>query len=116
MPRVPVVVPPEQKERWSDYAEGHSEVDNVSDLVRTSVELYIAQEGDEDGWSEEELDTIIEYLDSIESRTNTTQAILEDFRAESPDTESLEEYITYQRASIQQVVKETIQEELSGEE
>jgi Arc/MetJ-type ribon-helix-helix transcriptional regulator len=115
MSRVPVVVSDEQKQRWSEFADQSPEMDNVSDLIRTSVETHIARQETEDngGWTEEEIDTIIEYLDSIESTASTNQALIENFRDESPDSVDLEEALTYQRASIQQIVEEAVKESVT---
>ena len=110
MARVPVVVSDDQKSDWQQYAEVNDEIDNVSDLIRTSVSKFIAEDQNESGWTEEEIDTIIEYLDTIDSTTTTTQTILEQFRDEAPEQANIEELVTYQKAQIQNTVKEAVEE------
>ncbi|MDL0145641.1 hypothetical protein [Halobacterium salinarum] len=113
MARVALVVSDRDKARWERVVDERDELDSLSDLVRTSVSKHIAsldQEGE--GWTEAQIDAIIEYLDDIDKTTTTTQTILEDHRDEAPDKVDIEEAITYQRASIEEVVKQSVTEAL----
>jgi Arc/MetJ-type ribon-helix-helix transcriptional regulator len=117
MARVALVVSDRDKARWERVVDERDELDSVSDLVRTSVSKHIARmDEDGDGWTEEQIDAIIEYLDDIDKTTTTTQTILENHRDEAPNKIDIEEAITYQRASIEEVVKSAVREELSEKE
>ena len=112
MARINLVVSDSQKNRWEKYSENQSEVDNISDLIRTSVENYISDDGD-DVWTEEEIDIIIEYLDSIESNTTTLQSTLESVRDSQATIDEVKDMGLYQKASIKNVVREAVKEEMS---
>lgn len=116
MARVPVVVSDEKKQQWEAFVEDQPEIDNVSDLVRTSVSKYIAKSNeDKDYWTEEEIEAILEYLDDIDSTTSTNQALIESVRDEQASKDKVEEAITYQRSAIENIVESAVQKAFSEE-
>lgn len=68
MPRIPVVSD-DQRERWNDAADNDLAIDNVSDLVRTAVEEYIANGSSASGaLNDGDVADMLDTLDRIDSR------------------------------------------------
>ncbi|WP_339103577.1 hypothetical protein [Haloterrigena salinisoli] len=69
MPRIPAVVSDDHKTRWNDHVEDDPALDSVSDLVRTAVEEYIADESSASGaLNDEDVADMLDTLDRIDSR------------------------------------------------
>lgn len=91
MPRIPVVVSEEQKQRWDEVADDDPRVDSVSDLVRTSVEEYIAT-GDSEGGelNDEVVDEMAGSLDTLERDIGSLETEVKALRTENVREDAME--------------------------
>ena len=94
MARVALVVSDEQKQRWNEFADSQPDYDNLSELVRRSVESQIASEtSDSHGQqNEDRMDDILDALDNIETgveRNNTEMKALRQENLERDEMESV---------------------------
>lgn len=91
MPRIPVVVSEEQKQRWDTFADDDPRVDSISDLVRTSVEEYIATDDSEGGQlNDEVVDEVVTSLDTLERDIGTLETEVKALRTENVREDAME--------------------------
>jgi len=91
MPRIPVVVSDEQKQRWDKFADDDPRVDSISDLVRTSVEEYIATDDSEGGQlNDEVVDEVLTSLDTLERDIGSLETEVKALRTENVREETME--------------------------
>lgn len=93
--QISLYVTPERKERWQKYIEGSSEVNTMSNLIRTGVETYISREENRSDRTEHQSgetstgmdDTvavgILDTLNSIDERLSVLER--EQGRPDGPD-------------------------------
>jgi hypothetical protein len=91
MPRIPVVVSDEQKQRWGEFADDDPRVDSISDLVRTSVEEYIATDDSEGGQlNDEVVDEVLTSLDTLERDFGSLETEIKALRTENIREDTME--------------------------
>lgn len=91
MPRIPVVVSDEQKRRWNNFADNDPRVDSISDLVRTSVEEYIATDDSEGGrLNDEVVDEVHTSLDTLERDIGSLETEIKALRTENIREDAME--------------------------
>ena len=91
MPRIPVVVSEEQKQRWDNFADDDPRVDSISDLVRTSVEEYIATDDSEGGQlNDEVVDEVLTSLDTLERDFGSLETEIKALRTENIREDTME--------------------------
>jgi Arc/MetJ-type ribon-helix-helix transcriptional regulator len=93
MPRIQTVVSDEQKERWSEYVENNPEYDSVSDLIRSSVEHEISTEGNGTGGNPEEINDILQGIDSLEAQLAQTEDQIKALRTENMEKDDFADFI-----------------------
>lgn len=96
--RIHVVVSGEQKERWDDFADEHSEIDDRSDLIRTAVETYIASTDSESDLPEEiedKFDDLLVHFERLESRVSFANESFETLLEHQLDADEVEDIVEY---------------------
>jgi hypothetical protein len=119
-----IVASDQQKEEWEDFVDSEETPHNsISELVRSAVGEYIRGDDETDSpWTEEQVDAIIEYLDTVESDVRDNGQLLDKIDRQNLTEDKAEEIMTYDKSIIKNEVsteldkfKEEIIQELQDE-
>jgi hypothetical protein len=75
--RITIIVPEETKSEWKTYIDENPDADNMSHLLRMSVENYISDSDDDDGIQNEQLDNIEDAVERLQTDVAQTQDTLQ---------------------------------------
>ncbi|EMA17030.1 hypothetical protein [Haloarcula amylolytica] len=96
--RIHLVVSEAQKERWDAFADGHNDIDDRSDLIRTAVETYIASADTESDLPEEiedKFDDLLVHFERLESRVSFANESFETLLEHQLDADEVEDIVEY---------------------
>jgi len=91
MARVHFVLKDEKKSRWDNHVEENPALDDRSDLIRTAVEEYIADDGDSSSEGLNDTVAIDDDLENIEARLGDIEDKLQLLRLENVQEEEIAE-------------------------
>ncbi|WP_257627588.1 hypothetical protein [Haloplanus salinarum] len=81
----------EQKQRWGEFADDDPRVDSISDLVRTSVEEFIATDNSGGGQlNDEVVDEVLSSLDTLERDIGSLETEIKALRTENVREDTME--------------------------
>lgn len=75
--RITIIVPEETKSEWKDYIDANPDADNMSHLLRMSVEHYISDSDDASEIQSEQLDNIEDAVERLQTDIAQTQDTLQ---------------------------------------
>lgn len=94
--RINLVVSPQKKEKWDEYADEHNEYSSTSDLIRTSVAREMAGQSTADGLETDELELkiakVVDGVDELNARLENVENRLRSIENEAtrdPDVDRL---------------------------
>jgi hypothetical protein len=87
--RITIIVDEETKSDWKTYIDENPDADNMSHLLRMSVNNYISDSDDESGIQSEQLDNMEEAVERLQTDIAQTQDTLQVIKSQQFTEEEL---------------------------